>query len=289
VGEEEQVTPFDSQPDGRSLRAGAIAAISLLVLLAGCGKSDESSKGSVGPGKVEPPPRKPPPEVMLGVSVNSNTSAEVFAGWPVVVEAVLRLTPDAKGAKTVTGSSGPWSVALKLSCTGPDGKEVAAEFKPAFASKPSIELTEERSGLAVWILDEVKLPAGTYSLRVTVDASRVGNALPDDLCSNHATLTVSAAAPGPGAAYRKCHATIDAALYKGDAAKALAAAEEHLAAHPKDMLILARKASILRSQGKRTEAMAALEAALKLTEEAKGDVRPLLGEIDDLRQEMRGK
>ena len=125
--------------------------------------------------------------------------------------------------------------------------------------------------------------------RVTADARKVGGALPEGLRSNRATLTVSAGAPVPANETRGVCATIEAALWKGDAARALAAADAHLAKNPKDTRILARKAQVLRSQGKPKEAIAIFEEALRLTREEKGDVRPFLRQIDEAREEMRGK
>lgn len=230
---------------------------------------------------------------MVTASANSRAREEVHPGWPVVVEAVIQLRPDASGPVTLTGSSGPWSDAFRLECQGQGGADRASLFVPAFASEKSIELTRERSGVVVWILDAVdleSLPEGKYEIRAAVDEKKLAGAVPAGLRSNRVELIVTAKAPAasPGGAQRKCRALMSAAIWKDDFAGALAIADAHLASNPKDVAVLLLKGEVLRSQGKNVEALASFEAALAAADK-EGESFAIEEAIAELRREPRAK
>ena len=201
------------------------------------------------------------------VSANDGTERTVYRGLPVVVEAHVFLSPDAKSPLTLSGTTGKWADALRLECTGPDGRDRAAIFTPAFPSNPSIELIRERSGTMVWILDGAAdgYPAeGAWRIRVILDEKKLAGPMPVGLRSNAVFLTVAKAPvnPTPGDQRQKCLATMTAAMWKDDSAKALDAAAGHLAANPEDIAVLFMKGQVLHSLGKDADALVAFKAAL---------------------------
>ncbi|MEK7469099.1 MAG: hypothetical protein AAB074_17130 [Planctomycetota bacterium] len=275
--------------------------LSLALLAAGCGKG-ESTKNPGNP--PAPPPAVPgvpkvPAASPLDILASANGSVECTApaDGPVVVQVDIFLKRSAGDSLTLTNPSGPWSEAFTLECRGPGDADKASLFSAASTTKGSIELTRARSGTLAWILDGAGasvLPAGTWTLRVVVDAKKLGNAVPDGLASSPVTLTVvaPAAASTPVAAQRRCLAVMNAAGWKKDTARALAAADAYLAKEPEDVAVLFLKGQVLRSTGKKVEALAAFEAALGAANRNKNPLAENFAierAVADLRREVDGK
>jgi hypothetical protein len=273
---------------------GSLIVVAALIA-GGSGKADAAeAQPSEAPQPVPAPPAQRKSPIVVSASANSSVQAVVAAGWPVVVEVMLLLKPDAGASLTLANSAGPWSDALKLECTGPDGADRSALFSPAYASERSIELTHERSGLMVWILDAVdpgSMPEGTYQIRAVVDEKKIGGTLPPGLVSSRVVVTVapSPATPSPGAAQRKCLAMMNASAWKRGTAQALATAASYLTEHPKDVAVLFLQGKIQRAEGRKVEALASFEAALMAAEEHKepmGENFAILEVVEDLQREL---
>jgi len=245
-----------------------VAAAALLV---GCGSGDDSTAKKPEPA---PPattatasrPAKAPP-VELYISANHSVRPVVSPGWPIVVQVRVVLAPGAGDALALSNPAGTWADALKLECVGPGNVDRSALFSPVVKANKAIALTRERSGLMVWVLDGAapqSLPEGTWQMRAVLDEKKLGNAVGGGVRSNAISVVVvaSPAVLTPRAAQRKCLATMTALAWKGDAAQALAAATAHLTNNPEDVAVLFMKGQVLRSQGKKAEAMASFEAAL---------------------------
>jgi hypothetical protein len=255
---------------------GFLRVLVLAGLLAACGKDDAPNPAAAAP--PAPAPALPPAhgESPLDILASANGSVEprVTTDFPIVVEVDIFLKRSAGASLTLSNPSGPWSDAIKLECKGPDDADWASLFSPVFVTTPKIELTPERPGKLVWILDGAgasALPEGTWTIRAVVDESRTGGALPAGLASSPVTVIVTPAPTGltPGAAQRKCLAVMNAATWKKDAERALEAANAHLAKSPEDVAVLFQKGQVLRAQGKRDEALAAFEASLQSARKSK--------------------
>lgn len=231
------------------------------------------------------------PVVAIGASANSRCEAEVTAGWPVVVEAVIQRNPEAAGALRLTGATGAWSDAFRLECRGPGGIDRSSLFVSAFASESSIELTSDRSGVVVWILDSVdldSLPKGEYRIQVTVVPGKLVDDSFAGLRSNAVELTVSADSSGVGAgvSQRRCLARMSAAIWKDDFVRAVATADAHLATNPKDVAVLFRKGEALRLLGKKAAALVSFERALAAADHAAGENHAIELAVSELRREL---
>lgn len=253
------------------------------LLLAGCGKKDDAP--AQAPAPIAAPavaaPRVAP--LRLAVSANQTRETTVAAGWAVVVEARVLLKSAAEAPVTLTNPAGAWSDALRLECKGPDGVDHAALFKARPVPEKSIELTRQHAGRKVWVLDSVALPEGTYALKVLLEGLSAAAVL---------RVTAAPATESPAGAQAKALARISASAWSDDVAKGLAAADAHLASHPKDVAVGFMKGRVLRSQGRKAEALAAFEAALRWAEEQRepgGENVAIVRVIQDLRRELRTK
>jgi hypothetical protein len=214
----------------------------------GCGKKEDKPAVAV----VAPPaPAAPPREArfLLSASANDAVWTTLPAGCPIVFQVGVFLKPGA-APLTLSTPGGRWADALKVECRAPGGVDRSSDFVPCFASNPTIELTEERSGMMVWILKGAPLAEGTWNLRAALDG------IPSPV------VEVAVKAPTAGDAQKICMAAMNAASWENDLPKGLAAADAHLAAHPKDIPVLFMKGHLLFTQGKKTEALAALQASL---------------------------
>ena len=231
------------------------------------------------------------PVVALGASANSRREAEVAADWPVVVEAVIQRTPEASGAVRLTGVTDSWSDAFRLECRGPGGIDRSSLFGAALASEKSIDLTSERSGVVVWILDSVDLetlPKGEYRIQVSLVPGKLIDAALAGLRSNAVELTVSADASsvGAGVSQRRCLARMSAAIWKDDFVRAVATADAHLATNPKDVAVWFRRGEVLRRLGKKADALASFERALAAAAHAVGENHAIELAVIELRREL---
>jgi hypothetical protein len=244
------------------------------VLLGGCGKGEQPAgekpttkvrPGAPLPGVAETmTPAKPSP-LMLVISVNDRNAAVVAKDWPVVVQVEVFLKEEA-GAKWVLGNgAAAWADAVRLEVVGPGGADGAPLFAAASASKKTIELTRELSGLKVWTCAAGTLAEGKWRVRAVVDERKLGGTLPAGMRSTEAVLTVVAvpAALTPRGAQQKCLAQMQALVWKDEAKKALEVGAGHLAMFPEDVPVLFLKGQLLRGQGKKADALAAFRAALK--------------------------
>ena len=83
-----------------------------------------------------------------------------------------------------------------------------------------------------------------------------------------------------------------ACTWRADTARALAVAGAHLADNPKDIPVLFMKGQVQRSQGKKVEALASFEDALRAAEESKeelGENFAIQEAIGDLERELARK
>jgi hypothetical protein len=197
--------------------------------------------------------------ILLMASANDSVRPTVSAGWPIVVEVRVLLKPESVNSLTLANAAGPWSDALRLECTDANNADRSSLFLPAYASEMNIELTRERSGLMVWILDAVDLrtlPLGPCRIRAVLDEKKVGGVVPAGLSSIPIAVTVASesANSSSGAAQKKCLAIMNAARWKQDTAQAYAAAEAHLATHPQDVAVLFLRGQIQRAHGQKAEA-----------------------------------
>ena len=108
----------------------------------------------------------------LTLAVNGVGEAEVFQGWPIMVEVSL-LHPDAMKQKPVglpvvlAAKSGPWSNAIRLVAKKTSGVEKAWPFHLALVAPETLSLDAENLGELAWWLapeDTSKLAEGVYEL-----------------------------------------------------------------------------------------------------------------------------
>lgn len=271
----------------------AVAA-GLLVFAAGW--SAEQTPGGQPTGAPVAPPAPP-----LVLSPGAHGGAQLYQSWPLMLSVALwREAPaDAKvplPPLTLKAKQGAWCEALVVTIKDAGGTEVKWPLHLVKRDDAQLTLDAVGGAKAEWWLagEETKgLAEGDYSVTVAFDPQKV-DGLPTEAGAvqvDSFTLQVAKepAPLSPELQQDKLYETGRLSLTRGDLAAAADLAAKLLALDPESIPGLRIQAAALARQGKREDALAALEKALGIYDRKNPKGEPpvaLLAERDEILQAM---
>ncbi|QOY90611.1 tetratricopeptide repeat protein [Paludibaculum fermentans] len=205
---------------------------------------------------------QPPARPLIGVTVNGGAQARIDPGWPVVVSVSMAAgdEPVKLGLK-----EGSWLEAVSVILESPDGTSPALT-RSARVQPDSVELQDLDMVTAEFVLSpEVtsQLALGAYRVRAVYDPQeqQAEGAWAEQIASGSASFEISQDPPQDEAAHQAARLLIlsNWSEIQGDAEQAMAWVDELLTAQPSHYTAKVRKAELLESAGRFTEALSLLD------------------------------
>jgi hypothetical protein len=274
----------------------------LMAICAGC-KPADAPKLDPEPEKQVTADQKPDaltaPSDILMLSPSAQDGAQLYAGWPMVLELALwRQLPEGAQSSapqpiTIKAKSGSWSEALAVTVKGPSGNVVKWPLHPVKQDGVALTLgIDDAAGAAWWLSPEetTELAEGTYAISVCFDPKLVTGSLAQK--SDNYYLSVK---KEPVPLDNKSREDKDLSLasfniLKGDLSEARAVVSKVLASDPESIGGHRLNARLLDASGKLQEAASALDTALDIYYKKYPDACPpggLLAERDALRAKIK--
>lgn len=214
-------------------------------------------------------PAQQRPEFSLAISANGKGQPIVFRDEPLLVEVLLVMESGEAGVIALKGAR-PWTEALALKLTGPDGQIVQPEWTRLGGAAVQLTFTPEASEVRTILVLSPEaaraLAAGDYELSISFAAEEAAS--PDAWTGRlPAAVLKFKVSPDPREDTPEARVSRQRLLARwhqlsGRPEDALSALELALEASPDDVHALSDKAGVLVELDRTGEAMAAVEKAI---------------------------
>jgi len=214
------------------------------------------------------------PRPLLSISLNGTREAQVFRGWPLILEAGLFYPTDVPGKAEkkpflIVAKDGPWSNAVHIEIRKKPGEGVTWPFHLADTPSSTFSLHAQAEGDLIWWLspeDSAQLSEGNFEVVAVLDTT--DSTVPGGWKGATTSVPVSVRLsnePEPLTAEQeseKYQLSASYYLVRGDSKQAMAQMEALLQKQPDNVGGLEFKGDALAEGGKAAEALACYRRAL---------------------------
>jgi hypothetical protein len=208
------------------------------------------------------------PNAGVSLSVDANWVSEpvLYRGWPLLIRATTRA---ATGQSTSLATTGPWSGSLKIQVNAADGSPAAWPIVETAGAPASVTLGEFSESVATWTVAPEftrSLAPGRYVIHAELDTTRTvaANAWKGTAAARPLVVQVTDEPASLTSGDRVWKPMIDSqyAMLRGDPAGALSIVDAALASSPGAITLLSRKAALLETMGRPSDALGVVNEAL---------------------------
>lgn len=214
----------------------------------------------------------PPPSLLL--SVNGQSAAEAYRGWPILVRVEifsesLMQNPGSTNVQIISSGSNGWGSSLHLEVADSTGATIPVLPLPANAPTGALTLTSDLGGESGWWLSPQvtsNLTAGTYTLQAVLITTNSTEGWRGVARSRKTTVRIAdqPASPSPAFLAEQFLRGADYAVWRDDLDQANQLLDELLAAQPANGAALSRKGDLLAFRGLNREALEFYQFALQV-------------------------
>jgi tetratricopeptide (TPR) repeat protein len=213
------------------------------------------------------------PDPQLTLAINNSREAELYKGWPLLVEVNLMhpdvMRSDVLAQSIVVGAEGkPWTGDLKIQVVNAKGESQSWPLHSAGAPTGAVTLDGETISTAHWWLgveETAALAEGDYAVTGVLDTRNTGSGWQGSIETVPASLHISKAPAKLSPEEQSLNTEMLAAqaVVRGDIPLAISQLDALLAKQPDNISAMEFKGDLLAEQGKIKEALDIYNKAIK--------------------------